>query len=277
MKTLFGKSKVILSEEGVGKVSIYEMDPHKSDQMISLVNIDSKVENAHLAVDCTTDTLIIWGKENARHTGCVFNIENSKKMLMIKDVTNDPACIYTPHFISTNELVVQNSENGSFDLYDLTSGQHLEKIHLPESDSYAKWFLNTAYTSSKETTTFNLTLISNSGTLLTYDLRNCKTPTIYQRELFTKCNNNININLDPTNSKNYAVSGFDGNVYIIKESNCHTNMIHKFKHEGHMFTEDEDLCQNTITSSTLWLPMCGRNTLLSAAIDGSIQGWQYIS
>lgn len=99
--------------------------------MISLVNIDSKVENAHLAVDCTTDTLIIWGKENARHTGCVFNIENSKKMLMIKDVTNDPACIYTPHFISTNELVVQNSENGSFDLYDLTSGQHLEKIHLP--------------------------------------------------------------------------------------------------------------------------------------------------
>lgn len=30
MKSIFGKSKTILSEEGVGKVSIYEMDPHKS-------------------------------------------------------------------------------------------------------------------------------------------------------------------------------------------------------------------------------------------------------
>jgi len=44
-----------------------------------------------------------------------------------------------------------------------------------------------------------------------------------------------------------------------------------------MFTEDEDLCPNTVTSSALWLPMCGRNTLLSTANDGSIQGWQYIS
>lgn len=53
--------------------------------------------------------------------------------------------------------------------------------------------------------------------------------------------------------------------------------MYKFIHEGHMFTEDEDICQNTITSSALWLPMCGHNTLLSAANDGSIQGWQYIS
>lgn len=30
MKTLFGKSKTILSEVGVGKVSIYEMDPYRS-------------------------------------------------------------------------------------------------------------------------------------------------------------------------------------------------------------------------------------------------------
>jgi len=122
-----------------------------------------------------------------------------------------------------------------------------------------------------------LTSISNSGTLLTYDLRNCKTPIIYEKALFTKCNNNINISFDPTNLQNYAISGFDSNVYIIEESDCHTNMKHKFKHEGHMFTDDEDLCQNIITSSTLWLPMCGHNTLLSATIDGSIQGWQYIS
>lgn len=108
-------------------------------------------------------------------------------------------------------------------------------------------------------------------------MRNSKAPTIYQRELFSKCNNNINISLDPTNSQNYAVSGFDGNVYIIEESDSNTKFIHKFKHEGHMFTEDEEVCHNTVTSSTLWLPMCGRNTLLSAAINGSIQGWQYIS
>jgi len=95
--------------------------------------------------------------------------------------------------------------------------------------------------------------------------------------LFSKCNNNINISIDPYNSHNYAVSGFDSNVYIIEESNCNRNFVYKFKHEGHMFTEDEDLCQNTITSSALWLPMCGSNTLLSAANDGSIQGWQYIS
>jgi len=95
--------------------------------------------------------------------------------------------------------------------------------------------------------------------------------------LFSKCNNNINISIDPYNSQNYVVSGFDSNVYIIEESNCNRNFVYKFKHEGHMFNEDEHLCQNTITSSALWLPMCGSNTLLSAANDGSIQGWQYIS
>jgi len=36
MKTLFGKSKIILSEEGVGKISIYEMDPHKSGKYTKL-------------------------------------------------------------------------------------------------------------------------------------------------------------------------------------------------------------------------------------------------
>jgi len=36
MKTLFGKSKTILSEEGVGKVSIYDMDPHKSGKYTKL-------------------------------------------------------------------------------------------------------------------------------------------------------------------------------------------------------------------------------------------------
>jgi len=99
--------------------------------MIPLVNIDSKVDSGYLAVDCTSDTLIIWGKQNACHTGCVFDIENNTRTLMIRDVTNDPACIYTPHFMNKNELVVHNSENGSFDLYDLTSGQHVKKINLP--------------------------------------------------------------------------------------------------------------------------------------------------
>lgn len=37
MKTLFGKSKTILSEEGIGKVTIYEMDPHKSGKYHKLV------------------------------------------------------------------------------------------------------------------------------------------------------------------------------------------------------------------------------------------------
>lgn len=145
------------------------------------------------------------------------------------------------------------------------------------TDSYTKWFSNTMYTSSKETATFNITLISSSGSLLTYDLRNCKTPKVYQKELFLKCNNNLNISFDPKNSNKNAITGFDGNVYIIEESECNRNIEHKFKHEGHMFTEDGNPFQNKVTTSVLWLPMCGNNTLLSAANDGSIQGWQYIS
>lgn len=99
--------------------------------MIPLMNIDSKVDSGHLAVDCTTNSLVIWGKENTSHTGCIFDIENNTRIQFIRDVTNDPDCIYIPHFMSKNELVVQNSNNGSFDLYDLTSGQHLDKINLP--------------------------------------------------------------------------------------------------------------------------------------------------
>lgn len=145
------------------------------------------------------------------------------------------------------------------------------------TDNYAKWFSNTIYTSFKETATFDVTLISNSGNLLTYDLRNCKVPKVYQNELFLKCNNNINISFDHRDTHKYAISGFDGNVYIIEESECNRNIEHKFNHEGHMFTEDENSFQNKVTTSVLWLPMCGNNTLLSAANDGSIQGWQYIS
>lgn len=121
-------------------------------------------------------------------------------------------------------------------------------------------------------------LISSSGSLLTYDLRNFKTPIVNQQNVFSNCNNDIKISFDPHNSHTSAVCGFDGNVYVIEESDCNKNlMTHKFKHEGHMFTEDGSSCHNKVTSSTLWLPMCGSNTLLSAANDGSIQGWQYIS
>lgn len=49
MKTLFGKSKTILSEKGVNKVSIYEMDPHKSGKLIKLMCYDLKI-SSHLVV-----------------------------------------------------------------------------------------------------------------------------------------------------------------------------------------------------------------------------------
>lgn len=100
------------------------------DQMIPLVNVDSKVDSGQLAVDHTTDTLIIWGKENSYLTGCVFDIENNKKTQSFKDESNNPTCNYTPHFMTKDVLTILNSENGSFDLYDLTSGQHIENIIL---------------------------------------------------------------------------------------------------------------------------------------------------
>lgn len=149
--------------------------------------------------------------------------------------------------------------------------------YISETNSYSKWFTNTLYTSSKKTTTFNLTLISNSGSLLTYDLRNFKTPKIYQKELFPKCNNDINISFDPNSLYKNVISGFDRNVYVIEESENNRKIMHTFKHEGHIFTENVSSYQNKVTSSALWLPMCGKNTILSAANDGSIQGWQYIS
>lgn len=134
------------------------------------------------------------------------------------------------------------------------------------------------YSSSKESITFDLTLISSSGSLLMYDLRNCKIPIINQKDFFSNSSYDIKISFDPRSSHTNAVCGFDGNVYIIEQSDRDKNlMTHKFKHEGHMFTEDGSSCPNKITSSILWLPMCGSNTLLSAANDGSIQGWQYIS
>lgn len=99
--------------------------------MIPLLNIESKVNSGHLAVDYTTDTLIIWGKEELYSTGCVFDIENNKQTLKISNEFNNSMCNYIPYFMSKDILVVLNSENGSFDLYDLTSGQHTDKIDIP--------------------------------------------------------------------------------------------------------------------------------------------------
>lgn len=99
--------------------------------MIPLVNIKSKINSGRLAVDCSTDKLVIWGKENLINTGCVFDIENNKKVLSFCDESNNPLDSYTPYFMSKDKLTVLNSENGSFDLYDLISGQHISNISLP--------------------------------------------------------------------------------------------------------------------------------------------------
>lgn len=147
-----------------------------------------------------------------------------------------------------------------------------------EANLNVNWYTNTAYTSSKKTTTFNLALVASSGTLLTYDLRNCKTPKAYQRDFFSKCKTDININFDSNNAHKSAVSGTDTNVYVIEdESKSHSNMVHKFKHDGHIFHENEEVHINKMTTCNLWLPKCGNNTLLSAADDGSVQAWQYVS
>lgn len=103
--------------------------------MIPLVNVESKVDSGRLAVDHTTDTLIIWGQENSYLTGCVFDIENNKETLSFKDESNNPKFNYTPHFMTKDKLIVLNSENGSFDLYDLISGNHIENIILPSKYS----------------------------------------------------------------------------------------------------------------------------------------------
>jgi len=99
--------------------------------MIPLVNIKSKINSGCLAVDYTTDTLIIWGRENSFQTGCMFDIENNKQILSFRDKANNPTCKYTPYFMSKDELIVLNSENGSIDFYDLISGQHIKNINLP--------------------------------------------------------------------------------------------------------------------------------------------------
>lgn len=133
------------------------------------------------------------------------------------------------------------------------------------------------YASSKETDISQLTIISNFGTLLTYDLRNSKTPKIYQKKFLPNCYNNyLTISYDPCNSHKMSVCGLDGSVYIIEESAADKKMVQLFKHEGHMFTDDCNSHPIKLTTSALWLPMCGSNTLLSAADDGTIQGWQYI-
>lgn len=157
MKTLFGKSRTILSEKGVGKITIYETDIYGTgkfhlskinimnfhyfycetieflDQMEPLEEIKSEVDSARLAVDHTNDTLVIWGKEitSNKTQGFTYDIEILKRVLTFGPKFDDPASSYTPYFMSKNELMVLSSINGSFDLYDLNSGHHIEKINLP--------------------------------------------------------------------------------------------------------------------------------------------------
>lgn len=99
--------------------------------MIPLINVRSKVNSGHIAVDSTNNTLIIWGKENEYYTGDVFNIEYNKLLLKFWDESVHSNCNCIPYFMSEDELIVLNSENGSFGLYDLISGKRVENINLP--------------------------------------------------------------------------------------------------------------------------------------------------
>lgn len=124
------RSASLINEYNLSNIPYYYKKCHL-DQMIPLVNIKSKIDNGHLAVDHTTDTLIIWGKDNACPAGHVFDIENNKKVVAFKDDINNSTHNYMPYFMSKNELIVLNSEKGSFDLLDLTSGQKMDNINLP--------------------------------------------------------------------------------------------------------------------------------------------------
>lgn len=99
--------------------------------MIRLMNVESKIDSGHLAIDYTSDSLIIWGKENAYLAGCVIDIESNKQTLTFIDESNHPTHNFTPYFMSKDKIIVLNSENGSFDLYDLIGGQCIENINLP--------------------------------------------------------------------------------------------------------------------------------------------------
>lgn len=98
--------------------------------MEPLLQVKSEVDSARLAVDHMTDTLVVWGKENPIYKGCVYDLEIFKRVFTLYKF-DDTNWNCTPYFMSKNELMVLNSGNGSFDLYDLNSGLHIEKINLP--------------------------------------------------------------------------------------------------------------------------------------------------
>ncbi|XP_050538712.1 uncharacterized protein LOC126904080 [Daktulosphaira vitifoliae] len=276
MKTLFNKNKIILSEKGIKNVSLYQVNTNNSDQMCPLLSFDSKIDGGKLAVHQLNNSLVIWGKENVKQCGHIFDIEKNKCMQTLGDEDNDLISSYLPQFTSNNELLVLNSDTGSFTLYNLIDGQKISTVSQQENNSH-KWIASSIPNTFKNNSiNNNITMVSNGGELLMYDLRFLKIPKVHKKNVFPKCSNKLGISMDPNNFKNYAISGFDENIYIYEELNNEDFKL-KFKHEGHLYTENDNSSYNNVTSGAVWLPMCGNNTLISSANDGSIQGWQYIS
>lgn len=139
------------------------------------------------------------------------------------------------------------------------------------NSDFQKCFLNKNEISSSDHN-LRLFLLSSTGNLVLYDLRNFSDAlSSYDLNLQTKCEQfkqYLKLNCCPSDRNVISVSGFDGNVYVYRVGN---GLEQLFLHDGHCHVENCD--KETLVSSHAWMFSSSGSSIVSCALNKTVHLW----
>lgn len=114
-----------------------------------------------------------------------------------------------------------------------------------------------------------LAMVSNYGILKVYDSRNWSAPYINTQLEVKPTQSSVQLKFKPTNEQFVSVCGFDENVYVYK---LEPEPSVVFVHDGHQHISGTTA--GAPSSSHVWIPTVD-NLVISSALNGSVQAWQF--
>lgn len=268
MKALWNQKKIIVSMEEQTGASLYNLESEESDLISRVCTLKCDLVSPFVALN-NKGLVLLTAKDKTDIM--VMDIEKNQIVYNNSLSENEPHVWLEPCFVSENLAALCNRYTGTVILQDIRSSQ-LSAVLSNVAGDGDLWTMASSG-DNKITSTVNnaaaLGLLSRMGKLVLYDIRKSETPS-HSCDIGKICNSVPTLKLSPDNSHVVSVSGFDDNVYIFNISHDgHLSTV--FVHDGHK--HHSGCVRDTSVTCHLWYR---DSTIISAALNKSLQCWQFI-
>ncbi|XP_046409181.1 WD repeat-containing protein 73-like [Ischnura elegans] len=268
MKCLKNQRKMVLSENTLKGVSVYQLGCEKSDDIKKLCEFASEITNPLLAV---FDKRIVFGSSsNEIH---VANAEVNKVDLIVpsncpqeRETEIADLCTWSDNFVGYCE-----SQTGKVTLIDCRSLERKSFSSLPSklADS-----VNARFSLSVQENGNLIGVLSSGGHVSLFDLRGASDSPLYKVEVCPDSSSEGKelplILFSPLQDRFFSVSGVSVGVSVYRLGESDAKSV--FCYDGHSRIKSKT---NVHVINHIWSPI-NENMLYSSANDGSFHCWQFI-